>query len=139
MERICRKFRLECEIKEREIIMAFTYENVTPTLIPNTTMKKRLRDGVDYQYIITPDIGYVIHDKDGDWEDLDGKLQRSYTRTDISCSASYDFTPLTIQIEDNDGNTISVTAYGESEFFAIADTVAPENNIFEDKNEPEVM
>ena len=46
--------------------MTVTREDLTPTLIPNTTMQKIFRDGVLKQYEITPCEGYVLHDKNLD-------------------------------------------------------------------------
>lgn len=46
--------------------MAVTFEDLNPTLIPNTTMQKILVDGRHTQYGITPIEGYVLHDKNLD-------------------------------------------------------------------------
>lgn len=43
--------------------MIITYEDVNPTLIPNTTMKKMFIDGAAKTYHIMPNDGYVLHDK----------------------------------------------------------------------------
>lgn len=47
--------------------MAVTREDVSPTLIPNTTMQKIFVDGRHTQYAIMPNDGYVLHDKDLDY------------------------------------------------------------------------
>jgi hypothetical protein len=78
--------------------MAITYENVTPTLIENTTMQKSILNGVHKTYLITPISGYVLHDKNYDEEIIDpetyepiGEIKLGYRRTTASCAANYDF------------------------------------------------
>ena len=76
--------------------MAVTYEDVIPTLIENTTMQKRIFDGVHRAYTITPIDGYVIHHKDADWTEIDEEtgeevIKLGYKSGMITCSASYDF------------------------------------------------
>lgn len=73
-----------------------TYEEVTPTLIPNTTMVKTLRDGVHKQYNITPVYGYVLHNNVRDWTQIDEEageetFYRGYSTSYSSVPASYDF------------------------------------------------
>ena len=52
--------------------MAITYEDITPSLVENTTMQKIFRDGVFVQIGITPCEDYVLHDKNLDgYEDYD--------------------------------------------------------------------
>lgn len=110
--------------------MDFTYEDVNPTLIANTTMQKRLRDGVDYSYRITANDGYVLHDKALDTEEFDyemmiptGNIIRGYTEGTCTCAASYDFIA------------------NEREFYAVLRSEVPENQIFGggNNNEHEVM
>lgn len=79
--------------------MAFTYEDVIPPLIENTTMQKRLRDGVDYQYLITPNEGFVLHDARMDEPVYDmetgeetGEVVKIYRTSTATCAANYDFT-----------------------------------------------
>lgn len=77
--------------------MTITYEDVTPTLIPNTTMQKGVVDGVHRNYIIRPVDGYVLHDKGRDWTVEDEEtgeeiVVRGYTSGQASCGANYDFT-----------------------------------------------
>lgn len=77
--------------------MTFTYEDVNPTLIPNTTMQKRFIDGVHKQYLITPVDGYVLHDSVGNWTEMDpitGEeiTKEAYYTGTCTCAASYDFT-----------------------------------------------
>lgn len=74
----------------------FTYEDVTPTLIPNTTMRKTLRDGVPTVYRITPIDGYVLHNNVRDWthinpDTMEETFYRGYSRSGSSVPASYDF------------------------------------------------
>lgn len=123
-----------------------TYEDVTPTLIPNTTMLKMLRDGVHKTYRITPNEGYVLHDKARDWDhtDDDGNITESFqgfTRVTASCPASYDFTPVTVNHTDGNGYTVPVTAYGaQREFYAVLESEAPADHIFGGgNNDHEVM
>ena len=77
--------------------MTFTYEDVNPTLIPNTTMQKRFIDGVHKQYRITPVDGYGVHDSVGNWTEMDpitGEeiTKEAYYTGTCTCAASYDFT-----------------------------------------------
>lgn len=104
-----------------------TYEEITPTLIPNTTMKKMFRDGVHRQYVITPVDGYVLHNSVRDWTRQDEEtgeeiLYRGYSTVHSSVSASYDFTQTTII----DG----YTAYGDKEIFARPASEVPADQIF---------
>ena len=107
--------------------MAFSYVDVNPTLIPNTTMQKRLLDGVDYQYLITANDGYVLHDQKRDWTETDPDteeeiLVRGYTRGTATCAANYDFTA------------------NPREFYAVLENTVPENQIFGGgDNDHEVM
>ena len=100
--------------------MAYTYEGVIPSLIPNTTMQKRLLNGVHKSYLITPVANYVLHDKELDYVERDeemmptGRTIFGYYPTDRSCGASYDFTPVTV----TDENGVTHTGYGSREFFA---------------------
>ena len=101
--------------------MTYTYEDVIPTLIPNTTMQKRLLDGVHRSYVIAPIDGYVLHTKSADYEETDpetlmptGRVIFMYASGRASCGANYDFTPL--QVTDENG--VTFTAYGSRAFFA---------------------
>lgn len=120
--------------------MAITYEDVTPTLIPNTTTQKMFIDGVHKVYKITPVDGYVLHDKTGDFYDIDPETQEetlklAFSTNSVTCGANYDFTPRTVT--DWNGNTY--TGYGEREFFAVLASEVPENQIFSVENTPETM
>lgn len=74
-------------------------EIVNPTLIPNTTMQKYIdNDGVFRAYYITPNEGYVLHDKSYDEEVIDevtlqptGEIKLGYRTSTASCGANYDF------------------------------------------------
>ena len=44
--------------------MVVIREDLTPSLIPNTSMQKIFVDGVHTQYGIKANEGYVLHDKD---------------------------------------------------------------------------
>lgn len=109
--------------------MATIYENVTPTLIPNTTMQRVIRDGVHKQYYIYPNEGYVLHDNASDYTDIDPDTGEeitvlTYYTGMCSCGKNYDF-----------DNTIVIdgyTAYGSREFFARPATEVPDpdNQIF---------
>lgn len=123
--------------------MTYTYEDVIPTLIPNTTMQKRLLNGVHRSYVITPLDGYVLRDKANDEEEVDlntleptGRILFNYASGDTTCGANYDFTPL--QVTDENG--VTHTAYGaQREFFARLASEVPADQIFGDNNDHEVM
>lgn len=119
--------------------MATVYEDIT-TLIPNTTMQLRSVDGVPKNYTITPVEGYVLHDKNGDSTLRDEETGLPYTfmrygRGTKSCGYNYDFTSFEMQAEG-----MTVTAYGNREFFALPESAAPENSTYgEVTPETEVM
>lgn len=97
--------------------MAYTYEDVIPTIIPNTTMQKMLLDGVHRSYVIAPIDGYVLHDKNRDWTDIDYDTMAEtiilgFTTGTATCAASYDFTA------------------NPREFYAVLRSEVPENQIF---------
>lgn len=121
--------------------MGFTYEDVTPSLIPNTTMQKGFYNGDHLVYTITPNEGYVLHSKTGDFYDIDPEtneptiLKLGFSTNSASCGANYDFTPRTV----TDGNGNTYTGYGEKEFFAVLASEVPENQIFGVENTPETM
>lgn len=97
--------------------MANTREDVVPSLIENTTMQKLLRDGVHIQYTIKAIEGYVLHDKVGDWTEMDEMtgeeiLKEAFFTGTCSCAASYDF-------EAN-----------PREFYAIPESSVPADQIF---------
>ncbi|MBE6640279.1 MAG: hypothetical protein E7619_01705 [Ruminococcaceae bacterium] len=108
----------------------YTYEDVIPTLIPNTGMQKGYIDGVHRDYIITPAEGYVLRDNANDVEEVDvnelkptGRILFSYVYGSCTCGADYAFSP--VQVTDENG--VEYTAYGDRRFFATRiDQVDPE-------------
>lgn len=108
--------------------MAFAYETVTPSLVPNTTMVKAILDGVPKTYRITPNDGYVLHDTNYDTEVLDrrgnptGEIIKGYIPQTCSCSVNYDFA-VTAVID-------GYNALGSREFFARPQSEVPANQIF---------
>lgn len=71
----------------------FTYEDVIPTLIENTTMTRTLKDGAPYMYRISPVSGYVLHDNRGNWIDPYTHVEyEAYFSGTCTCNAAYDFT-----------------------------------------------
>ena len=99
--------------------MTITYEDVIPSLIPNTTMVKGIVDGVHRNYRITPIEGYVLHDNVADGFDLKTETVVPRFSTGMcSCGKNYDFSPTTKELVDVNGNTVTVTAYGDREFYA---------------------
>lgn len=101
--------------------MAISYEDVNPTLIPNTTMRKLLSNGVHITYNITPNPGYVLHDKDYDYPDEDGNLILGYRTTMASCRYDYDFVA------------------NPNEFYTVPESEVPADQIFGGENDHEVM
>jgi hypothetical protein len=119
----------------------FTYEDVIPTLIPNTTMQKKLNDGVFLVYAITPNEGYVLHDNAYDFSEPDPETGGiipliGYRTTTATCAAAYDFS--TAEMVDEAGNT--VLAYGSRQFYTKLASDVPADQIFGGgDNEQEVM
>lgn len=118
--------------------MAITYEDMTP-IIPNTTMKKKFRDGVFRVYVIAPIENYVLHDNAADAFDDDGNTIYRYSVGDCTAGYNYDFSTREMQVPDASGNLITVTAYGSREFFALPASSVPENEIYGGDNDHEVM
>ena len=78
--------------------MKISNEIVNPSLIENTTMQLNFVDGVPTAYYITPNDGYMLHDKLYDNHVVDevtleetGEIILGYRRTTASCSVNYDF------------------------------------------------
>lgn len=74
-----------------------TNGNYVTSPIANTTMLEKLRDGVLYVYALKPVDGYVLHDKNADWTDVDPDTGEEiymlgYKTGTVTCAASYDFT-----------------------------------------------
>lgn len=73
-----------------------TREEIAPTPIENTTVVKAFVNGAHRQYEITPNDGYVLHNKVRDWiqrneETGEEILRCGYSSCMSSCPASYDF------------------------------------------------
>lgn len=114
-----------------------TFVDVTPTLVENTIMRKRINDttGVPMTYRIEPIDGYVLHDRlldiieygevlnpeTGEVELVEVSRTKGYSTAEMSMGVNYDFTP--VQLTDEQGNT--VYAYGEREFFAVPQDEVP--------------
>lgn len=121
----------------------YTYEDVIPSLIPNTDMQKMYIDGVHKVYVIAPIDGYVLHDAATNEEEIDpdtleptGRIIFRYASGSASCGANYDFTPL--QVTDENG--VTHTAYGaQREFFARPESEVPADQIYGGGNDHEVM
>lgn len=109
-----------------------TYEDVTPSFIENTIMRKKLLNGVHKVYTIQAVDGYVLHDTSLDWEVRDPYTDQlisenlGYTEAEVSVSASYDFA--TTEVIAVNGQT--VTAYGSREIYAIPSSEVPSEQIF---------
>lgn len=121
-----------------------TYEDITPSLIPNTTMQKWIMDGVHRAYRIYPIADYVLHDNTLDeplfdentMESIGVKFGYSPSGVYVTCGANYDFTAHTVI----DENGVSHTAYGNRDFFAVPENTVPADQIFGDtNNDHEVM
>lgn len=116
--------------------MAVTYEDVTPPIIANTIMKKRLYDGVFKQYTIKPIEGYVLHDNTLDYQTADPEtgeplfdengnelITQGFASGEKTCAATYNF----------------VT--NPREFFTVPESSVPADQIFGGggSNDHEVM
>ena len=113
--------------------MATTFEEMATSLIPNTTMRKRLVDGVHKSYHIQPISGYVLHDNTMDYINIDPNTYEETTKFGyspssvyVTCGASYDFSTHTVT--DENGN--AYTAYGNRDFFAVLESEVPADQIF---------
>ena len=103
--------------------MAIIYENVEPTLIENTTIRKMISNGVDRAYLIEANDGYVLHDNRCDLEP-DGvtvlETVELFATGTISVSINYDFNNTTIgTYEGVDGVTYNVTKIGAYELYTL--------------------
>ena len=113
--------------------MNIIYEPLEQTLIPNTTMEKGLFDGAHRIYRITPNPGFVLHDNAADYTDPMGVYVYRFSSGICTCGANYDFSNTAEKsVTDINGNTVTVTAYGERGFFAFPENLVadPENNIY---------
>ena len=134
--------------------MSITYEPMT-SIVPNTTMRKRLTNGVLGQYLVKPSPEYVMHDAGYDWLDSVPRVDEygniicdefgipqyleipklGYRPTEAAVGYNYDWTP--VQMLDEADNTI--IAYGERQFFCKLATDVPADQIFGVTNPPEIM
>lgn len=113
------------------------YETVTPSLVPNTTMRKYINTEGDFvAYRIKPIEGYLLHDKNLDFPEVNweeqmetGVILEGYSAAERSCGVNYDF--------ENTTTIDGYTAYGGREFFARPESEVPSNQIFGGGNEPE--
>lgn len=120
--------------------MAFV--EVTP-IIPNTTMQQFVNaNDVATAYKITPNEGYVMHNKGRDfniYDDYGNVIDRKqgFTSAPTTCPISYDFTPFEMTCD----NGQTVTAYGTKEYFVIPESEIPADQIFGGGTtpKPEVM
>lgn len=108
--------------------MALIYETME-TLIQNTTMEKMYINDVFRGYNVTPNEGYILHDKELDVEEIDpvtyeptGAIKLGYYPIARSIGASYDF--------DNTTVIDGYTAYGEREFFARPTSEVPADQTY---------
>ncbi len=107
--------------------MAIIKEPVIPSPIENTLVVKGIVDGTHRAYEITPNNGYVLHDKGRDWVDIDPETEEEtiklgFTRGTASCPATYDFVA------------------NPREFYAVLETSVPTDQIFGGvNNDHEVM
>lgn len=107
--------------------MPVIYEEVTPTPIENTTVKKAILNDVPSSYRIKANDGYVLHDKALDMpiygEDFVTEIgvTLGYSAGTCSCGINYDFTE------------------NSREFYAVLRTEVPENQIYGGGNDHEVM
>lgn len=110
--------------------MAYTYENVNPTLIENTTMQKRLLNGIHRSYTINANEGYILHDKTYDEIAVDeetfeetGEIILGFRppSSTATVAASYDFT------------------VNPREFYAILEDDLPEGAVIYSNDNHEIM
>ena len=102
------------------------HEPVIPSPIENATVTKGIVNGVHRNYRITPNEGYVLHDKGLDANVLDedgnetGEIELGYRTSTASCPANYDF-------EAN-----------PNEYYTVLASTVPENQIHGAVNTPEI-
>jgi hypothetical protein len=79
--------------------MTYIYQEITPTLIENTVMQLKVDENSNgIAYRITPIEGYVLHDKNRDWYDINEETgieneepTLGYTTGTATCNIDYDF------------------------------------------------
>ena len=99
--------------------------------IPNATITERIVNGKLLGYRITPNEGYVLHDKARDTDIIDeatlmptGEILLGYIAHPTYC---------TVQAAYNFSDTVVIdgyTAYGSREFFTRPQSEVPENQIY---------
>lgn len=105
----------------QDFMNTLVWEDVVPSLIPHTTMRKRIKNGVATYYNIVPEEGYVLHDKGRDVEiEIEDnpeqiELHRGYTKMGTTCGINYSFDIGTLTLENGD----FAISYGEQQYFAI--------------------
>ena len=108
--------------------------------IPNTMIEPFPQNGVNtkpYALYITPNEGYVLHDKGRDGTALEnvvnengavneyGVFKRGYTWGKAGCGINYDFSPIQIELDCG-----TVTAYGGfKEYCAVPADFVPADQI----------
>ena len=106
--------------------MAWTYTNVEPTLLENTTMVLCTFNGVDKLYRISPNEGYLLHDSRADDYEYDdegnvvGEPILRYKRTMSSCT-----------IAQFNANTYNI--------YAVPEDSVPADSILNEDGNVEVM
>ena len=64
---------------------------MNPSPIKNTTIRYYTAPAGHIVYLIAPILGYVMHDSEGDYIDLDGIEHLGWRKNKIAC-INYDFT-----------------------------------------------
>lgn len=106
------------------------WRDTTP-VVPNTTMQIYTNtNGNDVAYKITPNDGYIMHNKNRDKVTYDGNgnvilSTPGFTSAPTTCAITYDFTTSIITLEN--GETVIV--YGVNEYFTVLAEDLPEEGI----------
>ena len=130
-------------------IMAVTYEDIIPTLVPNTTMKRTLSNGNPMNIRIYPEDGYVLHLKRNDEENFDPITGETtitlwFSSGMKSVNINYDFSVKvqdTYTYTDENGNyiTIPIEKIGAEEIYTLPESIVPTAQIFGGGNGHEIM
>lgn len=117
-----------------------TYEDIIPTLVPNTSMVRGLVDGVARNIRIYPEDGYVLHLKRDDGSDIDPETGEEFVVLRFcsgmkSVNINYDFSVKvqdTYTYTDENGNdiTIPIEKIGAEEIFTLPESIVPTAQIF---------
>ena len=117
-----------------------TFVDVIPPLVENTIMRQRINDatGAPMTYRIKPVDGYILHDNLLDHPEVDedammetGVILLGYSTAEMSAGVNYDW--------DNTTTIDGYTAYGARQFFARPISEVPDNQIFSNDPDHEVM